>query len=466
MTESSRRQAIVKALAAYAEKEGTKDTLRVPLRGHLLVEVVELPLDVPLLNVDSFRIAPQLTDHPRGDFVLANPESDEAQAIVAELIKKVHRNVDQLKENLLDEGQAQPGVITRSGRLINGNTRCVLLRELAREGRGRTTTVRVAVLPSDVGNEELLELEMVLQQQVELKDEYRLISELVMIKKLHEAGFTDEAIAKRRRFRQSGTTTAGQKVKDRREVLMLMERARRLPDPAVPLTAFDSDVGQLQSWLELLGQVRQLDAQHGSAAGDDHIRRWLIAYFSGVDSVHRLRHATGEWVERDLLDRLGGSAEVAAAVDDGPSEERPTPAAPHQPATPAGLDLLGDPTAVASPAAPPAVGRLLNAVAQARQSGATDDATDGLLADVRVGVEKALDEQKRRARAGSRVLRPQHELTRARTSLRAAADAIADVAQDAEFASHRESTLELAREAQTLANQIVRNLRTPAAAGE
>lgn len=461
MTESSRRQHIVQALNAYEASSGLKDTYRAPWRGRTTLPVIEVPLDLPLLNVDSFRIAPQLEDHPQGEWARAHPDDPAAQQIVAELIREVHRNVEELKENLLDEGQAQPGVITRDGKLINANTRCVLLRELAREGKGRISTLQVAVLPGDATNQEILELEMVLQQQLELKDEYRLISELVMIKKLHDAGLTDEAIAKRRRFRRSGTTTAGQKVKDRRAVLVLMERARRLVGPPVPLTAFDSDTDQLQNWLELLGQVRQLDAQLGSEAGDEHIRRWLIAFFSGVSSVHRLRHATGRWVERSVLDDLRRDADLSSLVDGPPSATKRSQA--ESPAPP-GLDVLGSDGGLAAGAASAmALRPLLDAVAVARRS--DDDATvelpDGIelpakavLSTVKGSVERALDEEKRRNAAGTAMDRPHAELLRARTALNAALDALAEVGDDPGFASRREAVRTLAAEVRRLADRV------------
>ena len=79
----------------------------------------------------------------------ADPYSPAAQRIVAELVRDSHRSAAALKDSLID-GQDQPGLITRKGKLVNGNTRCVLLRDLRAEGRITNSTIRVAVLPSDV----------------------------------------------------------------------------------------------------------------------------------------------------------------------------------------------------------------------------------------------------------------------------------------------------------------------------
>jgi len=130
--------------------DGPKETLTVPLqRGSAVLPVVTLPLSVPVLNAKSFRIAPKLADHPQGAVVTSDPYAAEAQRIVTELVRSEHRHAGDLKESLKD-GQDQPGVITREGVLVNANTRCVLIRELAAEGDLRAQAIRVAVLPSDV----------------------------------------------------------------------------------------------------------------------------------------------------------------------------------------------------------------------------------------------------------------------------------------------------------------------------
>lgn len=59
MTDAIREQHIARALAQYQQMAGARDTMRVPLRGKpTLLEVIEVPLDLPTLNPVSFRIAP------------------------------------------------------------------------------------------------------------------------------------------------------------------------------------------------------------------------------------------------------------------------------------------------------------------------------------------------------------------------------------------------------------------------
>ena len=468
MTESSRRDHIQRALLETRSRQnrGNYETYRLPLRGTMVLNVIDVPLNVLVLNGDSFRIAPQLEDHPKRGLVKSDPESSEAQAVIAELVLAAHRRADDLKENLLDEGQTQPGVVTRDGKLINANTRCVLLRELARAGKAVPNTLRVAVLPSDVTNHELLELEMVLQQQVELKDEYRLINRLMMVQRLHESGFTDDQIARKlRKDGRSGTRNGAQKIKEQREVLRLMERARRLLAKPLPITEFDSEVDQYQNWAELLRETTRIEGIDGSEAADLHIRRWLIAYFSGINSVHRLRNAMGDWVENDgVIDGVQENQELRSILQ--PAQIAPTAEMPDSPARVTGsaerhkddaprgdvsepvlgLDLLGTSEPIVTPQAK-SVSAILEVVAAAHKAGeepvALPDGTEisgtEVKEQVRNVVEGALSRARQRRDAGGRLTKPINELERSRLALISALDALREVAPDPSFTQGRKA---------------------------
>lgn len=458
MTRASREQHITQALSQYQAERGTRDTLRVPLRGGQVLEVVELPLDLPLLNASSFRIAPALADHPQADLVRHDPESAEAQRIVADLVRQSHRQLEELKDSLVD-GQDQPGVITRSGKLLNANTRCVLLRELWREGRIKFGTIRVAVLQSDVTEAEELQLESVLQRQREHKDEYNLVSELMMITKLHDdAGMSDVLIAKQLRIRGGE-----QRVFDLRAVLELMERARRLGTVTLPLSDFITEKDQRQNWLELLTRVRDADRNEGMAAGDDVIRRWLIAFHLGQSAVHRVRHANGAWVEQDVITDLADGADpAAAAVLDSVRGVAPE-AEPAIDDIPDGLDLLGDDPVPNPSADSVAVKTLLDIAVATKQAGEGDVTLPAgktlPAADVRAvlntSVKRSLDTAKRRAEAGSRLVRPASGLVAARTGLKDAVEALDAVIDEPQFQSQRENVLMLVDEVSVLLERIV-----------
>lgn len=456
MTQSSRELHIAQSLAEYARQTGVRDTLRVPLRGGQSVEVIEIPLELPLLNTESFRIAPALADHPNAALVRDDPESPEAQRLVARLVRDAHRKAAELKESLVD-GQDQPGVITRKGKLLNANTRCVLLRELWQEGTITRSTIRVGVLPADVTEAEELQLESVLQRQREHKDEYNLPGELMMLRKLHDdAGMSDAQIAKQLRVR-GGAARVG----DLRSVLGLMERARHLADPPLPLSEFISEQDRRQNWLELHGKVRDVDRNEGRESGDREIRRWLIASILGESAVHRLRHAKGTWVEDDVLSDLAESKNSTATAIVQTATSSPTTDGTITPAEPDGLDFLGPEPEMPTNGDP--VKQILDLVIATRDAGDGDvtlpTGTRLPAPDVQVtlagSVKRSLDAAKRRADAGSRLQRPGNLLTEARKSLKDAADALDDVVDEPGFAQFRVAVGDLADEVSDLLDRVM-----------
>lgn len=462
VTEATRRRQIELALK-QREEDGNRETEREPLRGKPL-PVVELPVLLPVLNHKSFRIAPQLQEHPEREVVEREPDSPDAQRVVAELVLRVHRNVPELRESLQSEGQQQIAMVTRTGVLINGNTRCVLLRELHDNGKlTRSPVLRVAVLPHDFDNKDELELELILQQQKDLKDDYRLINELVMVRRLRDEGFTEAQIAKRRRLRKSAKGTGEDQVRQRLSILHMMESMRRLVDPPLRLTHFDHSRGKLEAWYELLQEWTELERQNSELA-EAHLRRWLIAYFSGINSVHGLRWAKSTWVEDHVFTALEEDQTIRSVLDAHEARVDEAQSSDNRP--PAGLDLLGSEPTDGEQVNGQRLKALLNAVIFAKHP---DEYSDSSLDSVSVAhaeflerlhtvVKKALGVAKARAKTGNSLERPQASLEQARTALQACRDALDEVGADPRFASRRAVVAELGREVSELSRSVARRL--------
>jgi len=462
VTEATRTRQIELALK-QREEQKNGETQREPLRDKPL-PVVEVPLDLPVLNPRSFRIAAQLDEHADRQVVLDEFDSPRAQEILSQLVILVHRNVDALRESLATDGQQEVGMITRKGVLINANTRCILLRELSAAGKlHRPPTLRVAVLPLDYGNKEELLLESVLQQQKPLKDEYRFVNDLRMIRRLRDESFGEAEIAKALRLRKSAKGTGEEQVRKRLAVLHLMESMRRLTDPPLRLTDFDQGRDNLEAWLELLSQHQILEAQDRRRA-EAHLRRWMIAYFTGFGAVHKLRHAKETWVEDWVVGRLDREPRVRAIVD--VHERAPTSPAPARAAS--GLDVLGGGTAPTADTTSPRVNALFQAVVEARRRGA-----DGVLTTangeemgavefqetVAEAVRMALGTAKSEAHAASALDIPAEALIEARAFLQECEDGLVDVLEDPGFAGRRQTATDLATEVEGLAVRIAARLR-------
>ncbi|WP_159499372.1 hypothetical protein [Microbacterium sp. 18062] len=441
MTASTRELHITKALDEQRNRPGGGEATTLFFRGKReLLPVIELPLTVPILNARSFRIAPLLEDHAKRDRVEQDPESDEAQGVVAELVRRAHRHKEGLKESLHVDGQDQPGVITRSGKLINGNSRCVLLRELVHDGTiPSSTVIRVAVLPSDTSNREELDLESTLQQQKDFKDEYNLVSRLMMLQRLSDSGMSDQAIAAQQR-----TKGGAKRVKELREILVLMGRARLLPTEHLPLSAFVKEEDQQENWLALRSKVLEIEGLSTRDAADSYLREWLVAYFTGHDSVHQLRNATEGWTRRDMLPHLSEAGadgerlhELVTAKDEASATD-PAAAA----AEPEGLDLLAvnaEDAPAASVIAP--TQRLLDLATQSSQDSAREftfqDGTKRTGQELQKILHKTasegLSDAAQRKKDANRLTRPQSEADGAARSLRGLIEALEDVIDDSEF---------------------------------
>ncbi len=441
MTTATRELHITKALEEQRNRAGGGESTTLFFRGkRVLLPVIELPLSVPTLNARSFRIAPLLEDHPKRQLVEDDPESDEAQAVIADLVRAAHRYKEGLKDSLHIDGQDQPGVITRSGKLINGNSRCVLLRELAHDGTiSSSTTIRVAVLPSDTNNREELDLESTLQQQKDFKDDYNLVSRLMMLQRLSESGLSDQAIAGQQR-----TKGGAKRIKELREVLILMGRARLLPTEPLPLSAFVKDEDQQENWLALRLKVQEIESLSTRDAADHFILEWLVAFFTGHDSVHQLRNATEGWTRRDLLPHLAEAGEDGELLHDlvtAPPEANEPPAIKSSEAEPEGIDLLDVEEPILGAAIPSPAQRLLDLATQSSQDGTREfTLQDG---STRTGQElqrilhktasEGLSDAAQRKKDANRLTRPQSEADSAARSLKALVEALEDVVEDSEF---------------------------------
>lgn len=439
MTEVARRQQIQKALDAHAQMEAAERRPFPLSRGNTTLPVVSVPLAVPILNAKSFRIAPALLDHPKGAFVASDPDSPEAQQVVADLVRAAHKNAKDLKQSLKDEGQDEPGVITRSGVLINANTRCVLMRDLLADGDLRTDALRVAVLPPDVTPAELFDLEAVLQKQKDHKDQYDLVSELMMLRTLHgEAQMTEQQIAKRQRLSVS-------EILLRFRVLALMERARLLVEPHLPIKEFGGPKSQLQNWKELETRVQTADAEEGAESGDDVIREWLYLHLLDMGAVHNLRQTRKGWVDRHLLDALPKGGEIGAKVANIATSAMPAAPDSTEPVDD-GTDLLdfGRPAEVDGTS----VRQVLSLAMAARQAGPTGelefpDGTKHAASDVLTVLKKAtntgLESSQLEISAGAKLGAPTKLLDKVLTAITAANKALYEVYEEPEFAPLKEA---------------------------
>jgi hypothetical protein len=193
------RKIVKERLDAGEQTAGVGETVRVEWRGQELdLLVITMPVDLLAYNPDTHRIRAQRTLDPDRDSVLtAEPFGDEAQAYLHQLLKgdpadpsKTDTAFDELKDDLSLHGQKEPGVINREGILVNGNTRRAALKELGEPN------MRVGVLPSDAGIEDIQAVELALQLRKIIRREYSFMNRLLAIEERMNAGWPRDKILK------------------------------------------------------------------------------------------------------------------------------------------------------------------------------------------------------------------------------------------------------------------------------
>jgi hypothetical protein len=226
MPESARIEHIREAVAA---QEAEAERHAIHLRGSDMIRpIVALPLDWVVLNPRSHRIKAQILSHPQSQQLLDDPYSETSQAVVADLLRATE-DFDDLKANLLDREQRHPGVVTHAGVLVNANRRAMALRDLG------VNHIKVAVLPADVIEREIDELELSLQLERTFQVDYSFTNELLFVDDLIiQYSYSTAQVAQMLSWQ-------ARKVEQWVRLLALVRDIIARSDARIPLTYFDDD---------------------------------------------------------------------------------------------------------------------------------------------------------------------------------------------------------------------------------
>lgn len=178
------QQVVTKRLAALDGSSGIQETATIEWRGQQrTIPVISMPVDLLSYNPATHRVRAQRSLDPARDRDLdSDPYGAAGQAYLHYLLmgdpadpSKTDPTFDALKEDLRQHGQSEPGIITRSGVLINGNTRRAALKVLGQE------QFRVGVLPPDAAHDDLQSIELSLQLRQDYKREYSFMNFLLAV---------------------------------------------------------------------------------------------------------------------------------------------------------------------------------------------------------------------------------------------------------------------------------------------
>jgi hypothetical protein len=245
----------VNQLLEEARQQGSlSETQRIEWRGGTLdVPVVTVRVIQLNYNPQTHRIRAQRTLDPRRDAELSqNPYAAASQAYLEELLKadpadptRQDPAYQELRDDLKENGQHTPGLITRSGILVNGNTRCAALRDNGED------FIRVGVLPEVWTYEDLSAVELSIQLRREFRRDYSFVNYLLTVDELIASGKSEADVGEY--FRQLPKTVRralwiSARIRD------LIDRSSRLDGVApLRLVDFENHKGKLEemynAWL-------------------------------------------------------------------------------------------------------------------------------------------------------------------------------------------------------------------------
>lgn len=432
VNEQVRKEAIAKSLDALAADH---ETHRVRWRDKMeRLPVIRIALDSVVLNPRSHRIKSQLESSPEvRKLIDADPDDDAAQECIAKLLRATPGFGD-LKQNLDDEPQREPGIVTREGRLINANTRAVALRDLGDD------YIEVAVLPSDAALGEIYDLELDLQVAEDYKQDYTFTNELLFVEDLiTDQGRNEEEVAQRLRWAtptKPSTMKSGiEKVRRYVRHLDLIREIQAMSGGRVPLTDFDDAEQTLQEFDKAYESLRDKDP-----VGAERLKGARTLGLLVDLGYSRQRNVNPQWVEAYLAEAFEEHSVLRGVADAVAGESLP-PAS----ADPDGLEAFedseqngGGEEAVVHRVVSLLTERLSES-SRAEQvrlptpSGEKDFDRESIREAVNDAMRVAVEDSKRADRAGDELQRPIHFVEEASKQLSKARQAYETVADRGEF---------------------------------
>lgn len=181
--------------------------------GYLELPEIDLPNTALVYRVDNGRIMSELADYADrhgmslGD-VKNRHETQEVQAVLHGLLvgKAQDPSGPIYYELEKHRRQTEPLLIQSDGTVLNGNRRLAAMRELLAQDAERFAgfeTVRAAVLPADLGKNELEFIEAALQMAPDLKLDYSWINRRLKLRQ-HVEDMDTKSIVAAYRFKDSG----------------------------------------------------------------------------------------------------------------------------------------------------------------------------------------------------------------------------------------------------------------------
>ena len=436
LTEQAREERIAKAVAAALEAPEPRPNEQLRWKGGeaLLLPIVRVPLEATVLNPGSHRIKAHLEAMGKlANPVRFDPHGPHAQNLIAQILRSTP-GYEQILGALRRDGQANAGVLTHKGVLVNANTRRCALEDLG------TEYIEVVVLPSDATDKEITDLELELQMEQDVKQQYTFTARLLFIEELviKRGMRADEVGLKLERSLTDSAgdrKKAGELINQEIRLLQLIRRVVSASEGAIKITKFDDDRQELIEIDEDYERERQRNPERAIRVRDAQLAG-LIADLGYT----KMRQVDEVLIDNYLVDALEEQDTLRPYVADLMSSEPPPLIGERE--EPGGLDLLEGLDETATTDGPDTT-RLFTTLASLPEDGKrTLRDADGnetafprqtLVAGLNAAFTTAIEAKRRDSRAVDKLTAPMMHLSDAAQSIDRAQAVLRDVGQREDF---------------------------------
>lgn len=155
------------------------NALKLPYQGETKsFNVYKIPIEFLVFNKENGRIASLVKSYTR-EHQAIDVETEEGSKLISKFLYNAHIERNKItRENIINNGQLQFGIVTADGVIVDGNRRVTLLMSIANDEtlpqqvRDRSKYFLAAILPEDANDTDILRLETQFQMGSDDKVDY------------------------------------------------------------------------------------------------------------------------------------------------------------------------------------------------------------------------------------------------------------------------------------------------------
>lgn len=178
-----------------------ENALKLPYQGETRAfNVYKIPLEFLVFNKENGRIASLVKSYVK-EHQAIDVETEEGSALIAKFLYNAHEERNKItREDIINNGQLNYGIVTSDGVIVDGNRRVTLLIDISNDTklpqsvRDRSKFFLAAILPEEANDKDILRLETQFQMGADGKVDYNPIEKYLHAVDMLNKGFTLDEI--------------------------------------------------------------------------------------------------------------------------------------------------------------------------------------------------------------------------------------------------------------------------------